>query len=264
MTRITYIIAFIFSFNFSGYSQWVTLYEGGAGTSNSLDEDWEERHYFSSAPGTNNNICITGAWNDSNKLKILYYQSGFGAGSAGMYKQIAGLENYASVRIYLEMNLPDSVGTIHYAAFSDGLFADSLNHSLYDEFASDQLSITIPYSNLEGHNSLYFYANLLRGDSVLLWFNYVRIEVDTTQMLNVPPLSNLDAIIYSSANQLHIDLGNEDSNFVVHLFNSQGINVFQESFSGKQMLPMEVETGIYIVQITDKSGRFTRRRIHLE
>jgi hypothetical protein len=264
MKRIIQLICFIFCFNFVSHSQWATLYEGGFGTTNKLEEDWGKLFHFSGAPGSNNNVALSGSWDDSNKISMLYYLSGFGAGSAGIYKQIIGLENYASVRVYLEMDLPDSVGTIHYAALTDELFTDSLNNSLCDEFASNQLGTTILYSNLEGHTSLYFYADLLRGDSVWLSFNYVRIEVDTTQMLNVTPLSNPVPIIYSSVHALHIDLGNEGSNFDVDLYNALGISVFEDSFMGKQTVPLDLEVGTYIVQITDHSGRISRKKVSIE
>ena len=264
MKNVTFLTVFFLCLTFSGQAQWVTLYEGGFGTSNVLNDDWGTHFYYSSAPGSNNSTAIGGSYDDMNKLRLLYYLSDFGNGSAGMYKQITGMENYASLRVYLEMDLPDSIGTVHYAALTDGIFQDQLGNPLYDEFASDQLSVTIPYYNMEGHNTMYFFADLLRGDSVHVWFNYVRIEADTTQMLHIPVLSDSDFTVYSSGSALHIQPANEDASYEVHLYNTLGNVAFEEAFTGNQQILPGTAPGTYIAQITNENGEFIRKKIYIE
>ncbi len=266
MKRITCLLALICCFHplSSLHAQWVTLYEGGAGTSNNLHTDWAFRFFYASAPGSNTSQTIGCAADDQGKVKLLYYNSDFGNGSAGIYKHIPGMENYAALRIFLEMDLPDSIGTVHYAALTDELFTDQMGVPIYDEFATGQLGVSIPYSNTAGYNSLYFFADLLRGDSVTIRFNYVRIEADTTQMLHLAPVKDPGFTVYSSGEALHIQTGNQETNYQVHLFNALGHPVLEQTLTGNQDLLPETAPGTYIIQITSEDGELIRKKIYIE
>jgi hypothetical protein len=265
MKKIYLALFATLSFHSFLHAQWTTIYEAGSGTSIDLDQEWGARFYFEAPGGSSNANTIFGTPGSSNNgVRLFYYTSDFGSGTAGIYKQIPGMENYASLRIYVESDLPDSIGSMTYAKLNNEEFLDGLGNPLWHEFASDQIGQTIPFSNQEGNDMIYLFADLLRGDSISFKIHYVRIEADTTQFVSVPTINQNGFLAFSSGSTLHVQTQNEEQPFTLNLYNSSGANVYQTTTSGSQNIPVDYEAGIYYAYITFEDAGVKQFKVFIE
>lgn len=265
MKKKHFSLLITFIFHLASHAQWATIYESGTGTPIDLDQDWGSTFFFHSPSGSNNVFTSCGTpGSTNNAVNLFYYTSDFESGRAGIYEQIPGMENYASLRIYVESDLPDSIGTLTYATMNDGEFQDNLGNPLWNVFATDQIGQTIPFSNNEGNDMIYLYADLLRGDSISFRINYVRIEADTTQFVGIPVADQNNFQAFTSRNVLHIQSQNNEQSYSINLYNSAGMNVFQATGTGSQNIPLEFETGIYYAYFTFEDESIKQIKVFIE
>lgn len=248
----------------SAKAQWKTIYEGGFGTSVSLRYDCGSNFFFhSTANQTTINFNVT---DDQNRIGMYASMSPFSAQSelrAGIYKYLPEMAQYASLRVYLDMDLPDSVGTVHYSKLTDTIFEDPNSGTpMWTDFETDITSSLIYFANFEGDNTIYIYTDLDISPA-LIHYDYLRIEADTTQMLNSPINPQTDFDIFSSGNELYIQPNQTDSDYGVQLFNLSGTCVYQEQKTGQQQIPLDFSKGIYLVTITQNEKSY-QNKIYVE
>lgn len=246
--------------------QWTTLYEGGTGAPNDLYMQWGQVYLFSEA-GTTDSIYYTAdATGINNGMEIFYYMSDFGMGTAGINRVIDNMEDYDSLRIVVESNLAPTDGVLHYTQLTNDQFYDSTTGApLWDDFATDQIGVTIPFSNPEGHNAIYLYVDLLRGDSVYFQFNYIKIEG------YIPPTTvglsdndNHGFFAYSSGKTIHVQAPNEEQSFTLQMYNALGAKVYTATANGSQQFILPCETGIYYAYISTEDGGVKSYKVLLE
>lgn len=255
----------LLSFHSFSYAQWTTIYEAGTGTPIDLDQEWVSTFFFHAPSGSNNVFTSFGTpGSTNNAVNLFYYTSHFETGSAGIYEQIPGMENYASLRIYVESDLADSIGSMTYSTMNDDEFQDNLGNPLWDIFATDQIGQTIPFSNSEGNNTIYLYANLLRGDSISFRIKYVRIEADTTQFVGLPITKQDNFLAFTSGKELHIQTQNEEQPFTLQVFNSSGMKIYEEKTQGSQEIPTPYATGIYYASVIFEDQSFKQFKLFIE
>lgn len=245
-------------------AQWKTIYEGGFGTSVSLRYDCGSNFFFhSEASQTTVSFNIT---DDQNRIGMYAFMSPFSAQSelkAGIYKYLPEMAQYASLRVYLDMNLPDSIGTVHYSKLMDTTFNDPNTGSLvWTDFATDITSTLIYFSNMEGENTIYIYTDLHISPATI-YYDYLRIEADTTQMLNAPTSTQTGFDIFSSGNELYIQPSQTDSDYGIQLFDLSGTCVYQEQKSGQQQIPLDFSKGTYLVSVKQGETNY-QAKIYVE
>lgn len=250
-TLLAYL--FVAGIVLSGNAQWKTLYEAGFGTTVSLRYDCGSQFTFSQGGGVNESTISFNVVDNQNRIGMYAYISPFNSETelvAGIYKHLPALEQYASLRVYLDMDLPDSVGTVYYSKLMDSTFNDPLTGTpSWTDFASDSTSSWIYFSNFEAKNTIYIYT-VMNLSPASIQYNYLRIEADTTKMLPAPGLSQADFKVFSSGKSLYVQPSQLDSDYRIQLFDLSGKCVYQEQKSGQQQLPLEVAGGIYMVVIT--------------
>lgn len=266
MKKIYLFLLAILSLHSYSHAQWTTLYEGGVGTNNDLAVgEWGYRFFFS--PGGNvdevHNIFGTSG-GINNSARLFYYTNDFGSGTAGIYKRIPGMEQYASLRIYVESDLPDSIGTMTYAKLDSAEFTDDFGNPLWHEFETDHIGDTVYFSNQEGNDMIYLFANLLRGDSISFHIRYVRIEADTTQFVHVAITEGNGFLAYTSGQTLYIQTQNEELPYTLQLYNSSGMNVYETQINGSQEIPVPYDTGIYYAYVTFEDGSVKPFKVLIE
>lgn len=252
--------------SFSSFSQWKTIYEAGYGTPLSLRYDCKSLFKFSGDPASNENIISFNITEDQNRIGMNAYLSPFNDQCeliAGIHKFIPEMGQYASLRVYLDLNLPDSVGTVYYATIPDSVF----NHPttlapLWTDFASDIQSTPIYFSNFVGNKTLYIYSKFDVSPGTV-FYNYLRIEADTTQVLNAPNQSQPDFRVFSSGKELQILTSFPDANYEVQVFDLSGKCIYREQKSGSQNLPIDYSKGIYLVLLTHEDLQY-QTKIYLE
>jgi hypothetical protein len=248
----------------SAKAQWKTIYEGGFGTPISLRHDCSSHFFFQSdADQTTINF---NASDDQNRIGMYAYMSPFSAQSelrAGIYKYLPEMAQYASLRVYLDMDLPDSVGTLHYSKLSDSTFNDpNTGAPMWTDFETDITSSLIYFTNFEGDNTIYIYTDL-KISPALIYYDYLRIEADTTQLLNSPSNTQTDFDIFSSGNELYIQPSQTDTDYGLQLFNLSGTCVYQEQKSGQQQIPLDLSNGIYLVVVI-QNGTSYQAKVYVE
>lgn len=257
------LVCLFFTF-LSAKAQWKTIYEGGFGTSVSLRYDCGSQFFFhSNANQTSINFNVT---DDQNRIGMYASMSPFSAQSeltAGIHKYLPEMAQYASLRIYLDMDLPDSVGTLHYSKLSDSVFKDpNTGAPLWTDFETDLTSSLIYFSNFEGDKMIYIYTDL-KISPALIYYDYLRIEADTTQLLNTPTDTQMDFDIFSSGNELYIQPSQSDSDYDLQLFNLSGKCLYQEQKSGQQQIPLDFSQGTYLVILTQNDVTY-KTKIYIE
>lgn len=266
MKKIYLSLLSILFLSYFSHAQWKTLYEGGAGTNNSLEVgEWGYRFYFSPAGTTNEAMSIFSPFGGTNNgARLFYYTNDFGSGTAGIYKRIPEMENYVALRIYIESDLPDSIGTMSYSLVDSTEFADNSTSGFAPTFETGHIGDTISFSNEEGKNMIYLYANLLRGDSISFRFHYIRIEADTTQFLQQPIAMENGFATYTSGQTLHIQTEDPNLSYSLLLYNSSGAKVYETNSQGSQNIPVPYETGIYYTNVSFADGSTKNFKVFIE
>lgn len=263
----TLLAAFlILLINLSVFGQWKTIYEAGYGTSIPLNDDCIPIfRFYSSADQTTISFNST---DDQNRLRMHALLSPFDNDSelsAGFLKFLPEMSQYASLRVYLDMNLPDSVGTIHYAKMTDTLLNDPVTGSIrWNDFDTGQLSQWLYLSNLEGDNTFYIYTTCKISPAVIR-YDYLRIEADTTAMLNLisASLDSDEIHVFSSGNFIQIIPTDITTEYDLKVFDLSGNCVYHEVHSDQQQIPMNLEQGIYFVSV--EQGHWSKQlKIYLE
>jgi hypothetical protein len=243
----------------NGFAQWKTIYEAGFGTSVSLRYDCKSNFTFSADPSSNQNTINFNVTDNQNQIGMSAYLAPFNDQCelrAGIYKFIPEMGQYAYLRIYLELDLPDSVGTVYYSKSPDTtLINPTTGAPLWTNFASDVQSTLIPFSNFEGDKNFYIYSDFKVSPAAVL-YKYLRIEADTTQVLKNPEQKTTDFHVFSSGKVLHINPSNPDSNYEVTLFDMSGKCVCREQKTGSQELPMDYSSGIYFAVVEQNHTRY--------
>ncbi|MDF3028038.1 MAG: hypothetical protein K0S23_2345 [Fluviicola sp.] len=258
------ILFLILLFTLSANAQWKTIYEGGFGTSVALRYDCGSGFFFhSDASQTTINFSVS---DDQNRIGMHAYMSPFSTQSeltAGIHKYLPEMAQYASLRVYLDMDLPDSVGTVHYSKLMDTTFKDpNTGAPQWTDFETGITSSVIYFTNFEGAKTIYIYTDL-NISPASIYYDYLRIEADTTQLLNSPGNTQADFDIFSSGNELYIQPNQTDSDYGLQLFDLSGTCVYQEQKSGPQNLPMNFSEGIYLVVVT-QNGTSYQAKVYVE
>ena len=252
--------------SFSSFAQWKTIYEAGFGTSVSLRYDCKSHFTFNADPASNSNTINFNVTEDQNRIGMNAYLSPFNDQCelrAGIYKFIPEMGQYASLRVYLDLDLPDSVGTVYYAKLMDSVFTHPTTGApMWTDFASDINASLIYFSNFEGDQTIYIYSEFdVSPGSV--FYNYLRVEADTTQVLSTPDQSQPDFHVFSSGKELRIQSSLTDANYEVEVFDLSGKCVYRAQKSGSQNLPLDYSKGIYQVILTQNGFRH-QTKIYVE
>lgn len=245
----------------SSNAQWITLYEGGNNTTHNLNDEWGS-HFFFGAGSGNQATCIFGSSSVDNNCRMFYYYEPFGTGAAGIYKKIPGMENYASLRVKLRMTLPDTIGSIDYYAVNldqNGQNGNGYIDSNWNHFGSDVLDQYVYLSNTDGDSSIYFRTELLRGDSIHFSYDYVLIEADTTQMLNISTNNETTFDLFSDGTQINIQASNNQETYAYTITSLSGNEMIQGQATGNTLIQDEFESGIYIVVIEGVTSTTTKK-----
>jgi hypothetical protein len=236
--------------SFYSSSQWKTLYEGGVGTPLSLRYDCSPTFMFSPDQSSNQTIVSFNAADNQNASEMSAYLSPFSSQcelKAGIFKYLPEMGQYTSLRIYLDLELPDSIGTIYYATAPDSSITNpNTGANNWIDFASD-ISST-PIFNISPGNVTY---------------KYLHIEADTTQMLSVANTINADFKVFSFGKKLSVKPPIGQTNYTIQLFDFSGNCVYQNQFAGDQELPLNYSAGFYLVVITQNNLTY-RTKIYLE
>lgn len=253
-------LIFLFLFAIPAKAQWITLYEGGNNTTHNLKDEWGS-HFFFGAGSGNQATCIFGSSSVDNNFRMFYYYEPFGTGAAGIYKKIPGMENYASLRVKLRMTLPDTIGTIDYYAINldqNGQTGNGQIDNSWNHFGSDVLDQYVYLSNTDGDSSIYFRTELLRGDSIHFSYDYVLIEADTTQMLNINTNPETQFTVFSNGTQINIQT-NDQETYAYRVASLSGHEIIQGQATGNTLIQDEFESGIYIVVIEGVTSTTTKK-----
>ncbi|MNY27907.1 hypothetical protein D3C86_1618470 [compost metagenome] len=170
------------------------------------------------------------------------------------------MEHYTSLRIYLDLDLPDSIGTIYYHKFPDTT-AIHLTTS-WPPFASDISSSWVHFSNPEGDNMLFLYS-LFDISPAAAFYNYLRVEADTTSILDVQAAAKPEFHVFSSGKKLHIQPSQPVADYEVQLFDLSGKCIYREKKSGEQHIPLDYSKGIYLVSVTQNENSY-QAKIYVE
>lgn len=262
--RLSICLTLLLSFYSS--SQWKTLFEAGMGTPLSLRYDCSPTFIFSADPSSNENIINFNIVDNQNTATMYAYLSPFNSQcelKAGIYKYIPEMGQYTSLRVFLDFQLEDTVGTIFFATSPDTVLINPNNGSNnWNVFASDVASMPIYFNNWNEDKNLFFYSEFDVSPGNVK-FNYLRVEADTTHLLNVVSINEPDFKVFSSEKQVYIQTSANEVPFEVQLFDFAGKCVFQEQLTGEQSIPFNYSTGFYQVMIL-QNGSYYRTKIYLE
>lgn len=265
MTKSLLLFTIILS-SFSSFAQWKTIYEAGYGTSVSLRYDCNPTFKFSGDPSSNQDIISFNVTEDQNRIGMNAYLSPFNDQcelNAGIYKFIPEMGQYASLRVYLDLNLPDSVGTVYYSKLMDSVFNHPTTGTpMWTDFASDVNASLIYFSNFEGDKTIYIYSKFDVSPGTV-FYNYLRVEADTTQVLRTPNQPQPAFHVFSSGKELQIQSPLSDATYEVEVFDLSGKCVYREQKSGSQNLPLDYSKGIYLVILTQNDLRH-QTKIYVE
>ncbi|MCC6701915.1 MAG: T9SS type A sorting domain-containing protein [Fluviicola sp.] len=252
--------------SFYSSSQWKTLYEGGIGTPLSLRYDCSPTFMFSPDQSSNQSIVSFNVVDNQNASVMSAYLSPFSSQcelKAGIYKYLPEMGQYTSLRIYLDLELPDSVGTIYYATAPDSTLTNpNTGANNWTDFASNISSTPIYFSNLNGNQTIFLYTlfNISPGN---VTYKYLHIEADTTQMLSVSNKINAEFDVFSFGKKLSVKPPIDQTNYTIQLIDFSGNCVYQNQFAGDQELPLNYSAGFYLVVITQNNITY-RKKIYLE
>lgn len=265
MTKSLLLFTLLLS-TFSTFGQWKTIYEAGFGTSLSLRYDCKSNFRFSGDPASNQNTVSFNVTENQNQIGMTGFLSPFNDQcelTAGIYKFIPEMGQYASLRVYLDLNLPDSVGMVYYSTMPDSVFNHPTTGApMWTDFASDIHSSLIYFSNFDGDQTIYIYSKFDVSPGTV-FYNYLRVEADTTQVLSTPNQIQPDFHVFSSGKELQIQSSHPDAPYEVEVFDLSGKCLCREQKSGSQSLPMDYSKGIYTVVLTQEAIRY-QTKIYLE
>ena len=263
--KTTLTIFFLLIFTLGVQAQWKTIYEAGYGTSVSLRYDCKSHFTFSPDPASNQNTVSFNVIDDQNRIGMNAYLSPFNDQcelKAGIYKFIPEMGQYASLRVYLDLTLPDSVGTVYYATIPDSVFDHpTTGLPMWTDFASDIQSSLVYFSNFDGDQTIYIYSEFDVSPGTVS-YDYLRVEADTTQMLAVPSLQT-DFSVFSSGQELSVQPSQPNADYQLQLFELSGKCVYNAQKTGPQNLPLPFASGIYLV-VLSQNGADYQKKIYIE
>ena len=241
-------------------AQWITLYEGGSNTQVNLADDWGSEFLFGATGASETEIMFGESSTNDNNCRLFYYSDPFALGYGGIYKKIPGMENYAALRIKLQMTLADSIGVINYYALNLNENGNPGNaDSTWNHFGSDILNDYVYLSNLDGDSSIFLRTDMLRGDSVHFSYDHILIEADTTQMLNINIPSETEYTVFSSGSQIHIQTSNNQETYQYTISSLSGHEIIQGQINGNTSIHDGIEPGIYIVLVEGVTSTTTKK-----
>lgn len=246
---------------FSATAQWKTIYEGGFGTPVSLR--WDCGWRISVHSGGSSYLSLSESQNGMGIYADVSPFTDQTLVTAGIYKFIPEMGQYASLRVYLDLDLPDSVGTIYYAKLKDTIFKDQVTGTpSWTDVASGISSSLVYFSNFEGNNTI-FLNTVFHISPASVFYNYLRVEADTTKVLDVPMAVKPEFSVFSSGKELHIKPSQPDADYEVQLVDLSGKCVYREQKSGQQHIPLDCSKGIYLVMVTQNEISY-QQKVYVE
>lgn len=234
---------------FSARSQNILLHEAGGNTNVSILADCNGIFSNMTAGGCCSFTNFSGSSNDT--LRFMFYDDHADSVHFTITKHLPVMATYASLELFADMTLPDSIGWFEFMVSPDSL-------SWYDvpNSAGNQ---PVLYDNSAGNAYLRMRVHLIQTDSVHFSYNYYSIKADPNAFVSLSETGtdNLFSIAASGSAVKISTSSSEEYRMAIRDLN--GKVVFEAPGNGSQVFSTPEIRGIHLVTVQSEQELITEK-----
>lgn len=251
------LLLLILNVSLIGKAQMTTLYEFGNNTNDSIQGNFN----FGFAA----DIVLPGYWIDTVYSNGLGFNASLGIiGTTGTanhvyQKNLPNMALYSDLEFQIEYTIFPNTQELLLVTSKDGyisnypLASDNLVSSNFNSLA------IIPYTNTLGDSILKIQMPIQGPDSAFININYIKISADISTSTSVNEIKQKDFKIFSNANSIEIIPNNYTDNYVVHIYNSSGQEIYYSKKRNSSRISLNSQHGIFFIKIISNNNVITKK-----